>query len=207
MDLIAVTGISTEVGKTLVSAILVEALAADYWKPIQCGNLEFSDTQTVQSLVSQKSIHYHLETYRLKESLSPHHAARIEGIEINPNQLVPPLSNNRLVIEGAGGLMVPLNKTCLMIDLFAAWNPKIILVSKNYLGSINHTLLSIEALKNRRMRIGGIVFNGSPNPDTERVIVEISNLPVIGRLELENNINPEMVKRYASRWKPQLINL
>jgi dethiobiotin synthetase len=207
MGLIAVTGINTDVGKTVISAILVEALTADYWKPIQCGNLGCTDTQTVKKLVSQKLSLYHQEAYRLKECLSPHHAARLEGLEINAKRIECPLSNNPLVIEGAGGLMVPLNDNTLMIDLLALWNPKVILVSKHYLGSINHTLLSVEALKNRKMQIGGIIFNGQPNPDTEKVIAEMTNLPVIGRLELEKNIDPETIKRYASLWKQQLVNL
>jgi dethiobiotin synthetase len=207
MGLIAVTGINTDVGKTVVAAILVEALKADYWKPIQSGNLERTDTQTVKNLVSQKASQFHQESYLLKEPLSPHHAARLEGIEVNPKRIERPLTNNLLVIEGVGGLMVPLNERTLMIDLLAGWNPKIILVSKHYLGSINHTLLSVEALKNRKMQIGGIIFNGQPNPDTENVIMEMTGLPVIGRLEHEKNINSETIKRYASLWKQQLVNL
>jgi len=207
MHTIAVTGINTDVGKTVVSAILVEALSADYWKPIQCGSLESTDTDTVKQLVSHNKSIFHREAYRLKNPLSPHHAARLEGLEICPEKIARPISNNSLVIEGAGGLMVPLNFKTLMIDLLASWQCKIILVSKHYLGSINHTMLSIEALKNRKMSIAGIIFNGLENPDTENVIHKMSGLPILGRLTQETIINQEKIKEYASSWKQCLTNL
>jgi dethiobiotin synthetase len=207
MQKIAITGISTDVGKTVISSIVVEALRADYWKPIQCGNLDSTDTETVKCLVSSKQSFFHPEAYRFKNPLSPHHAARLEGIEICSKKISCPLSNNLLVIESAGGLMVPLNDTTLMIDLLNSWQCKIILVSKHFLGSINHTLLSIEALKNRKMDLAGIIFNGVENPDTENLIAKTSGIPIIGRLDLETIIHVEIIKKYASLWKSKLINL
>lgn len=207
MHTIAVAGIGTDIGKTVVSAILVEALSADYWKPVQSGNLDSTDSNTVKGLVSQKKSNFHPEVYLLNDRLSPHHAARLDGVEIFEEKIVLPVSNNTLIIESVGGLMVPLNDKTLMIDLLASWKCTIILVSKHYLGSINHTMLSIEALKHRKMPIGGIIFNGKANPDTENVILKMSGLPVIGRLDPEPSINPATIRKYASLWKQPLLNL
>jgi dethiobiotin synthetase len=204
MKVLTVTGISTDVGKTVVSAILAEALSADYWKPIQAGNLEHSDTKTIQKLVSNQISRCHPEAFCLQHPLSPHHAARLEGLEINAMKVSLPSTKNTLVVEGAGGLMVPLNATTLMIDLFAKWQTQLVLVSKHYLGSINHTLLSIEAMKSRALPIMGIVFNGEPNPDTENLITGISEIPMIGRLEPEPFLNASIIKKYAALWKPLL---
>jgi dethiobiotin synthetase len=200
----AILGIGTDVGKTIVSAIAVSSLQAHYWKPIQSGNLEFSDTDIVKSLI-KKEITTYPEAYRLKSPLSPHHAAKMDGIEIDINQIRLPIADRPLVIEGAGGLMVPINEKNLMIDLFAQWRCECILVSKHYLGSINHTLLSIEALRHRQMKIRGIIFNGSPLPETEDVILETSKVPMLGRLEPEPHLNAETIQRYADLWKPSLI--
>lgn len=204
MHPIVITGISTDVGKTVAAAIIVEALGLDYWKPVQCGYLEATDTQTVQQLVSNRSSHFHPEAYRLHHPVSPHHAARLENIDILPSNITLPKSKNRMAIEGAGGLMVPLTSKTLMIDLFASWDPIVILVSKHYLGSINHTLLSIEALKSRNMKVGGIIFNGTSNPDTEQAITSQGQLPVIGRLEQEPCITHETIKKYADLWTQTL---
>jgi dethiobiotin synthetase len=147
---IFVTGIGTGVGKTIVSAILVEKLKADYWKPIQAGDLDKSDTLTVKSLVSNPITYFYPEAYRLTQPYSPHKAAALDGIEIDPDKIIMPETGNQLIIEGAGGLMVPLNN--------------------NYLGSINHTLLSIDALKSRGINIRALLFNGNRDEYSQSVI-------------------------------------
>ena len=150
-----ITGISTDVGKTIASAIIVEALQADYWKPIQAGDLNHSDTHKVQSLVSNSQSHFHSNSYALQTPASPHLAAAIDGLTIAMNQIQEPKTNNHLVVEGAGGILVPLNETQSVVDLIQP-DYKVIVVSRHYLGSISHTLLTIEALKNhldyRRMK-------------------------------------------------------
>ena len=148
-----VTGIGTDVGKTIASAILVEALRADYWKPIQAGNLSNTDTLKVRSLISNLISVIHPETYRFSKALSPHAAAQADKVKIKTEKIIVPKTTNILVIEGAGGLMVPLNDKSLVIDLIEKFKAEVILVSNNYLGSINHTLLSVEALKSRNIAI------------------------------------------------------
>ncbi len=182
---IFITGIGTGIGKTVVSAIMVEQLKADYWKPIQSGDLDHSDTMTVRSLVSNSISKFHTEAYRLTQPFSPHKAAALDDIEIDINEIILPITDNQLIIEGAGGLMVPLNNTRLMIDLIKKFDAEVILVSQNYLGSINHTLLSIEALKSRNLSIKGIVFNGANDKFTEEVIINFSNIPVLGFVDFE----------------------
>src|ERR1041385_3043150 len=143
-----VTGIGTGIGKTIVSAALVEKLKADYWKPIQSGDLDKSDSLSVKNLISNSITKIHPESYRLTQPFSPHKSAAIDGIIIDPDAIQLPKTNNALIVEGAGGLMVPLNNEFLIIDLIKKLGIEVILVSQNYLGSINHTLLSIYALKN-----------------------------------------------------------
>ena len=135
-----VAGIGTEIGKTVASAVLVEALQADYWKPIQSGGLEDSDTDTVRRLITNSTSYFHPEAYRLTQPLSPHAAAEIDGVTIELEKLTVPLTRNGLVIELAGGLMVPLNSNDLTIDWVQKLGLPVVLVSRNYLGSINHTL-------------------------------------------------------------------
>lgn len=165
-----ITGIGTGIGKTIVSAILVESLQADYWKPIQSGDLENSDTMKVRSLVSNTKSVFHPEAYRLTQPYSPHKSAAIDGIIIDPKRIITPATTNRLIIEGAGGLMVPLNNDFLMINLIQQLNAEVVLVVKHYLGSINHTLLSLEALTNRNIPLKAIIFNGDSDKDSEMVI-------------------------------------
>jgi dethiobiotin synthetase len=177
-----VTGIGTGIGKTLISAILVEKLKADYWKPVQSGDLDNSDTLKVKSLVSNTISVFHPETYRLTQPYSPHKSAVIDGITIEPGKFIRPQTNNTLIIEGAGGLMVPLNNSYLMIDLIKQLDAEVILVSQNYLGSINHTLLSIDALKNRNIAIKGIIFNGPRDNSSETFILNHSKLKKLGHI-------------------------
>ncbi|GAB3894585.1 dethiobiotin synthase [Larkinella knui] len=190
-------GIGTEIGKTVVSAIIVEALQADYWKPVQSGALEDSDTETVRRLISNPVSRFHPETYRLREPLSPHAAAAIDGIEISLNAFALPQTTNHLIVELAGGLMVPLNNQDLMIDLVKQLDLPVLLVSKHYLGSINHTLLSVEALQSRSIPIRGIIFNGPETPATEAFILNYTGLNCLGRIEWGTEVTNEFVSRHA----------
>jgi len=203
MKRIFVTGIGTGVGKTLVSAILVEALKADYWKPVQAGSLDRTDTDIVKELVSNEESNFFPEAYRLSQPMSPHAAAERDGINIELDSISLPETNNVLIIEGAGGLMVPLNSEELVIDLIAKLQAEVILVSMIYLGNINHTLLSIEGLKNRELNLKGIIFNGDQNEETEQFILNYTNTNCLGRIENENELNKETVKKYAGNFKDQ----
>ncbi len=165
-----VTGIGTGVGKTYVAAHLLETLQADYWKPIQSGDLDATDTMKVRSLVKNPTSVFHPEAYRLTQPFSPHKAADLDGLVIDPSKIVLPKTQNQLIIEGAGGLMVPLNYEFLMIDLILQLQAEVVLVVMHYLGSINHTLLSIEMLKQKNIPINRIVFNGIKEAYSENVI-------------------------------------
>ncbi|GAA4333534.1 dethiobiotin synthase [Mucilaginibacter gynuensis] len=177
-----ITGIGTGIGKTIVSAILVEKLKADYWKPIQSGDLDNSDTLKVQSLVSNTQTVFHPEAYRLTQPYSPHKSADLDGITLDLQQINLPETNNRLLIEGAGGLMVPLNSGNLLIDLIKQLNAKVILVSRNYLGSINHTLLSVAALKQYGIPLEGIIFNGISDSYSEKYILDYTGVKLLGHI-------------------------
>ncbi|MFC5412255.1 dethiobiotin synthase [Larkinella bovis] len=192
-------GIGTEIGKTVASALVVEALQADYWKPVQSGALEDSDTETVRRLISNSVTRFHPETYRLREPLSPHAAAALDGVEISLTAFQLPQTANHLVVELAGGLMVPLNDRALNIDLVQQLGLPVLLVSKHYLGSINHTLLSVEALQRRGIPILGLLFNGPETPASEEFIVQYTGLKSFGRIAWEKEVNPAFVSRRASQ--------
>jgi dethiobiotin synthetase len=180
--LIFVAGIGTAIGKTIVSAVLVEKLKADYWKPVQSGDLGDSDTSKVRNLITNTASFFHPEAYRLTQPFSPHKSAAIDGINIDRQKFILPVTNNTLIIEGAGGLMVPLNNQFLMIDLIRLLGAEVILVSQNYLGSINHTLLSIYALKQEQIPVKGIIFNGAKDIYSEEFILEHSGLELLGHI-------------------------
>lgn len=201
---IFVTGIGTEVGKTVISAILTEALQADYWKPVQAGDLQHSDTHKVVELISNSKSNFHEETYRLNRPMSPHAAAERDGVEMELSGFHIPETINHLVIEGAGGLMVPINKQDCIIDLIEQIEAEVVLVSRNYLGSINHTLLSIEALQNRNITIKGILFNSSENKDTESIILSMSGVRCLGRIDEEETIDKDVILKYAEQFKEVL---
>ena len=188
-----VTGIGTGIGKTIVSAILVEKLKADYWKPIQSGDLDKSDSLSVESLISNAITKIHPESYRLTQPFSPHKSAAIDGITIDPNTIYLPETDNSLIVEGAGGLMVPLNNKFLIIDLIKKLDIEVVLVSQNYLGSINHTLLSIYALKNYRIPIRGIIFNGKKDIYSKDFILENSGLKLLGHIPEYNVIDKKAI--------------
>lgn len=205
MKKLIVAGIGTGVGKTVVSALLTEALEADYWKPIQAGDLENSDTLTVKKLVSNTKSKFHQETYRLHHPISPQAAAQLDNLTIELKNLAPPSTGNTLVIELAGGLMVPLNDKLLNIDLVKNFQCPVLLVSQNYLGSINHTLLSLELLKHKNIPCLGIFFNGEENPSTENFILNYSNLTCLGRIPPLKEISASAIKQLANELKLPLI--
>lgn len=179
---IFVTGIDTGIGKTIISAILTEKLKADYWKPIQSGDLDNSDTLAVKKLISNNVSHFHPEAYRLTQPFSPHKSADIDGITINPQKIIAPSTDNTLIIEGAGGLMVPLNDSFLMIDLIKKLDADVVLVSRNYLGSINHTLLSAYTLKQYGINVIGIIFNGPKDNYSEDYILQYTGFKLLGHI-------------------------
>lgn len=195
-----VTGIGTDVGKTVASAILCNALEADYWKPVQAGALDNSDSHFVRSMIPSH-LTVHPEAYRLTEPMSPHAAARIDGIEIETGSLKFPSHERTLIIEGAGGLHVPLNDRQTYIDLLPVWNVPTILVSRNYLGSINHTLMSYELLSQRGIPIAGIVLNGPENDETERIIERYTGATILGRIPEVEHVNEAFIRNFASVWK------
>lgn len=197
-----VTGIGTEIGKTICSSIVVEKLNADYWKPIQSGDLDDSDTLKVKKLISNEVSKFHPEAYCLTHPFSPHYAAELDGVEIDMEKITIPKTENNLIIEGAGGLMVPLNQRDLMIDLIKKLEVEVILISKNYLGSINHTLLTVEALISRNIPIKGIIFNGLKNEASERIILKRTKLKFLGHIPEMESINATTIKNCS-----QFINL
>jgi dethiobiotin synthetase len=199
-----VTGIGTDVGKTVAAAILTEALHADYWKPVQAGALDFTDTDTVMSLVSNPASVFHPEAYRLKMAASPHRAAAAEGIEIDLHNIKLPQTKNNMIVEGAGGLMVPLNKRFLMLDLVQQLGLEVVLVSRNYLGSINHTLLTAEVLRYRKVPVAGIIFNGEENAASEDFIVKYTSLRRLPSIRQEADFCKETVSAYAEELKSYL---
>jgi dethiobiotin synthetase len=198
-----VTGIDTDSGKTLVSAILCEALYADYWKPVQAGMPR--DADTIRKLVTNPKTKIYPETFLLNTPASPHAAAKIDGVKIHVKDFTLPATTNNLVVEGAGGCLVPLNDQEFVIDLMAKLRLPIILVADLYLGSINHSLLTIEALQQRQLRIEGIIFNGPSNTESENIILSRSKLKCLLKIIPEEEINPDVVKRYAvqlvKNWK------
>jgi dethiobiotin synthetase len=195
------TGIGTDIGKTICAAILVDAIEADYWKPIQAGGLELTDTMRVKQLISNKRSVFFKERYQLQQPMSPHAAAKAENIVIALSDFELPQTNNHLVIEGAGGLMVPINDSGdLVIDLIAHLHAEAVLVSHNYLGSINHTLLSVEALKSRNIPIAGIIFNGPANKESESIILKISGLRCLGKIPMSETIVSSFIAEQADQF-------
>lgn len=199
---IVVAGIGTEVGKTVVSAILATALGADYWKPFQCGGE--SDYDTMRQMLAPARHQVFPPAYALKAPVSFHQAARLENVEVDPQAIILPMTSRTLIIEGVGGIFSPITPSKLSLDFLQSWGDRWVIVSKFYLGSINHTLLTMEALQRRQIPVAGLVFNGEPNLDSEQVIVETTQLPVLGRLYPEKQLLSSTIQRYAKQWLPQL---
>ncbi len=228
MNTIFVTGIGTDVGKTVAAAIITEALEADYWKPVQAGFNEGTDAGFVRSVISNTKTIIHPETYKLKLPASPHIAAREEGVEIDLNKIYENylsivnretsivneavltgnsnLKTENLIIEGAGGLIVPLNENEFVIDLIKKLNAKVILVSRNYLGSINHSLLTVTVCKQYNLNVLGWVFNDH-YMNYENEIVEWSGYPKITSIPFNKNIDAAFIKEQALLIKPIIASL
>lgn len=200
------TGIGTDVGKTVAAAIVTEALQADYWKPVQAGDLDNSDTHKVKKYISNSKTVYHPNSYSLNTPASPHFAAALDGVIIELDAVKEPKTKNNLVIEGAGGLLVPLNDTDTIADLIKP-DYKVIIVTRHYLGSINHTLLTLEALQHRGIQPAGIIFNGNENKPTEDIILKKTNAQVIGRIADEPYFDKNVIAEYADAFRDNLLKL
>lgn len=205
MTPIFITGTGTDVGKTLIAAIVTEALEADYWKPVQAGYSEGTDSLFVEKMISNKKTKIHRELYRLKMPASPHLAAPAEGKEIKIKEVIAhlPKTKNQLIIEGAGGLMVPLNQKELILNLIKKLNAQVIVVSKNELGSINHSLLTAAVLKKEKINVAGWIFN-EDYKNYEKEIEEWSGFPVITTVKHLPVISKEIIKKEALRVRPLL---
>jgi len=205
MKRIFVTGISTEVGKTIASAIITEALHADYWKPVQAGDLDHTDSHKVESLISNTKTKIHQSAFELKTPMSPHAAAAIDGIAIEPEKVVEPQTKNHLIIEGAGGLLVPLNAESTILDLIKK-NYKVVVVSRHYLGSINHTLLTVNLLQDLGYDVS-LIFSGDEHTSTESIILHKTKTSCIGRITEEQDFNKTIILKYAKLFKEKLVQL
>jgi len=192
------TAIGTDSGKTLASAIVAKALNADYWKPVQAGSP--TDSETINRL-TEGEVTVHPEGIILKKPASPHDSAKEEKINLRIEHLVAPDSSNDMIIEGAGGILVPLNDNQTMIDMVNIYSAEIILVSDLYLGSINHTLLTLEAIKKRRLSLKGIIFNGPSNTESEDIILKKAGVPLLLKINKEKEINPDIINQYAADFK------
>lgn len=199
MTIFIVTGTDTGIGKTVFSAGLAGALGACYWKPIQAGVDPEGDKETVAALSGLPAERILPEAYRLATPASPHLAARIDGVDIRLDRLALPRVDGPLVVEGAGGLMVPISETMLMIDLFAHWGQPVILCARTALGTINHSLLSIEALRARDVPIAGIVFIGDEHAENERIIPALAKVPTLGRLPMLAEMTPDELAHAFAR--------
>ncbi|MCB9080370.1 MAG: dethiobiotin synthase [Lewinellaceae bacterium] len=195
-----VSGIGTEVGKTVTSAILMKALDAAYWKPVQSGDLHWTDTDKVKSWTGLPEDRFFSERHRLNEPLSPHASAALDGIHIQLEDFSLPVTERPLLIEGAGGLLVPLNDQDTILDLIQVLQVPVVLVSRHYLGSINHTLLSIEVLQSRGVPIAGLLFNGPENKHTESAIQQLSGLTPLVRIDELAEINAQSIAAAAERY-------
>ena len=212
-----ITGIGTNVGKTIVSAILTEALEADYWKPIQSGTIEGRDSETVTSLISNSITVIHPETYLLKQPLSPHFAAKLDGVTIELSNIHSQYINlsfslraesrsdvQHLIIEGAGGLLVPINNNEYIIDIAKKIDCEIVLVISSYLGCINHTLLSIEYLKRNNFKIYALVFNGEFDFEVKQSILEYTLNPLIIDIPTLSNLSKQLISEISMKVKRQI---
>jgi dethiobiotin synthetase len=192
---LVITGTDTGIGKTVFSAAVTDALGACYWKPIQSGLDEETDSETVLRLGRIPSQRILPEAWRLKTSVSPHLSAELDEVTLDPDALQPPETNLPLIIEGAGGLLVPLTRHKTFVDVFARWQIPIVLCARTGLGTINHTLLSLEAMRQRRIPVLGVAFIGDTYPDTQRIIEEMGNARILGRLPRLESLTPDTLRR------------
>jgi len=195
---LVVCGTDTDVGKTVVSAWLVQGLGARYWKPVQSGVVDGDDTSSVASLLNLPTERLQPEAYRLREPLSPHWAAERDGVSIDPERLQIPAGDGPLVVETAGGVLVPLRRDWLQIQQLQRWQLPVLLVARSGLGTLNHTLLSLEALRRRGLAVLGLVLNGPPHADNPRTLEELGGVPVL--LELPP-LDPLDAAALAACWR------
>ena len=184
-----ICGTDTNIGKTIISAFFVRGLNSYYWKPIQSGLEDETDSQTVSRLSNINKKKIIKEAYVFKEPVSPHWASEIDNVKIQRELLTLPIINKPLIVETAGGLMVPLTRDFLQIEQIKDWDIPVILVCRSSLGTLNHTLLSIEALKKRDIKILGIVINGNKHLDNPRTLSQFTGLPIITEFPLVENLN------------------
>lgn len=196
---IFITGISTEVGKTVASAILTEALEADYWKPIQAGDLNNSDSHKIERYISNTKTKIHKNSYALNTPMSPHASAEIDNITIHLKEIKEPTTNNHIIIEGAGGILVPLNNEHTILDVIKP-EYHVVVVSRHYLGSINHTLLTVKLLQEKGFKVS-IIFSGKEHITTEAIIKKMTNVPVLGRIDEEPYFDQNVIREYAETFK------
>ncbi len=199
MKRFVVSGTDTDVGKTVFAAALTLGLSGVYWKPVQCGLEDETDLEAVRRMTGLPADHFLPETYRFKAALSPHRAAELEGVSIDPHKIEIPETDRTLVIESAGGLLVPLTRERLFIDVFARWRIPVILCARTALGTINHTLMSLEALQRRSIPVAGVAFVGEENADTERTIVEFARVRRLGRLPKLQRFDADSLKQAFDR--------
>ena len=199
-----VTGTDTDVGKTVVCSWLMLALDGEYWKPVQAGLDGETDEAMVRRLTGLPNERFHDSAYRLKAALSPHEAARREGIAIDINRMMLPRHRRSLIVEGAGGLLVPLNGESFVADLIAKLGLPVILVARSQIGTINHTLLSLEALRARQIEIAGVVINGPANPANRDALANFGRVPIVAELPVFEPLDRASVAQAARRIKPAL---
>ncbi|MCB9192853.1 MAG: dethiobiotin synthase [Flavobacteriales bacterium] len=195
-----ITGIGTDVGKTVAAAVIAKALEADYWKPVQCGDLDNSDSIKIERLTGLNTLP---ETFRLKAPMSPHAAADLEGIELSIDQIELPKSDRPIAVEGAGGVMVPFNSKETYLDLMLKLNLPVVLVTRHYLGSINHTMLSWKVLKEAGLNVVALVICGKVNESTESHFATQMDVPFIRINELEE-VSLEAIAAEAERLKSSI---
>jgi dethiobiotin synthetase len=203
---IAIAGIHTDIGKTIASAVIAEATGADYWKPVQAGKDE-RDAELLKKLLTNGQGRVYNEAVVLSQPLSPHTAAEIDNIEVDYKKFAWPETDKTLLVETAGGLLSPMSATTTMADFILYYNLPVILVSLNYLGSINHTLLTIEVLKSRGIAVKGLIMNGLENASSESFIQEYSGVPVMARIPYISDLTNEGIRRCAMQLKPLLLPL
>ncbi len=196
---LVVCGTDTDVGKTVVSALLVQGLGAHYWKPVQSGTDGGGDTGRVQQLLGLPPERVWPEAYRLTAPVSPHWAAERDGLSIDPARLALPAGDGPLVVETAGGLLVPLRRNWLQIEQIAVWGLPVLLVARSGLGTLNHTLLSLEALSRRSIPVLGLVLNGDPHPDNPRTLEALGGVPVLAELPPLDPLDREGLERQWQR--------
>ncbi len=197
-----VCGTDTDVGKTLVSAWLVQGLGASYWKPVQSGLADGGDSATVRRLLDLPRERLLPEAYRLQSPVSPHWAAERDGVQLEPERLALPAGDGPLVVETAGGLLVPLRRDWLQIEQLQRWGLPLLLVARSGLGTLNHTLLSLEALRARALTVLGLVLNGPPHADNPRTLEQLGGVPVLAQLP---RLASPSAATLAEQWRQQAM--